>query len=64
MSDALNIAARDPKYQLNSILKYYRMIFNQFSSMQFHLTLYLIRTPFEKFANREDPDQAVLVRAA
>ena len=26
--------------------------------------LYLIETPFKTFANREDPDQAALVRAA
>ena len=25
------------------------------------LTLYLIQTPFNAFANREDPDQAALV---
>ena len=29
-----------------------------------HLTLYLIETPFNTFANRADPDQAALVRAA
>ena len=29
-----------------------------------HLTLYLIETPFDAFANRADPDQAALVRAA
>ena len=28
------------------------------------LTLYLIETPFNPFANRADPDQAALVRAA
>ena len=28
------------------------------------LILYLIETPFNAFANREDPDQAALVRAA
>ena len=28
------------------------------------LTLYLIETPFNAFANRADPDQAALVRAA
>ena len=28
------------------------------------LTLYLIETPFNTFANRADPDQAALVRAA
>ena len=28
------------------------------------LTLYLIGTPFKAFANRADPDQAALVRAA
>ena len=28
------------------------------------LTLYLIETPFNPFANRTDPDQAALVRAA
>ena len=28
-----------------------------------NLTLYLIETPFNVFANRADPDQAVLVRA-
>ena len=28
------------------------------------LTLYLIETPFSIFANRADPDQAALVRAA
>ena len=27
------------------------------------LTLYLIETPFNPFANRADPDQAALVRA-
>ena len=27
------------------------------------LTLYLKETPFNTFANREDPDQAALVRA-
>ena len=31
---------------------------------QFDLTLYLIETPFNAFANRADPDQAALVRAA
>ena len=29
-----------------------------------YLTLNLIETPFNAFANREDPDQAALVRAA
>ena len=28
------------------------------------LTLYLIEIPFKAFANRADPDQAALVRAA
>ena len=28
------------------------------------LTLYLIETPFNAFANRTDPDQADLIRAA
>ena len=28
------------------------------------LTLYLIETPFNSFANRADPDQAALLRAA
>ena len=28
------------------------------------LTLYLIETPFNAFANSADPDQAALVRAA
>ena len=28
------------------------------------LTIYLIETPFNAFANRADPDQAALVRAA
>ena len=28
------------------------------------LTFYLIETPFNAFANREDPDQAALARAA
>ena len=28
------------------------------------LTLYVIETPFDAFANRPDPDQAALVRAA
>ena len=28
------------------------------------LTLYLIETPFNAFANRADPDQAASVRAA
>ena len=28
------------------------------------LTLYIIETPFNAFANRADPDQAALVRAA
>ena len=28
------------------------------------LTLYLIEMPFDALANREDPDQAALVRAA
>ena len=28
------------------------------------LTLYLIEMPFNTFANRADPDQAALVRAA
>ena len=28
------------------------------------LTLYLIKRPFNTFANRADPDQAALVRAA
>ena len=28
------------------------------------LTLYLIETPFDSFANRADPDQAALVRAS
>ena len=28
------------------------------------LTLYLIEPPFKAFANRADPDQAALVRAA
>ena len=28
------------------------------------LTLYPIEPPFDTFANREDPDQAALVRAA
>ena len=28
------------------------------------LTLYLIETPFNTFANRADPDQAALLRAA
>ena len=31
---------------------------------QYNLTLYLIETPFNAFANRADPDQAALVRAA
>ena len=30
----------------------------------FPLTLYLIETPFNIFANRADPDQAALLRAA
>ena len=30
----------------------------------FSLTIYLIETPFNTFANRADPDQAALVRAA
>ena len=30
----------------------------------FTFTLYLIETPFSTFANRADPDQAALVRAA
>ena len=34
------------------------------SFKQFDLTLYLIETPFNTFANRADPDQAALVRAA
>ena len=29
-----------------------------------YLTLYLIETPFNAFANRADPDQAALIRAA
>ena len=29
-----------------------------------HLTLYLIETPFNTFANRVDPDQSALVRTA
>ena len=33
-------------------------------SDQIALTLYLIETPFNAFANRADPDQASLVRAA
>ena len=28
------------------------------------LSLHLIETPFNTFANREDPDQAALLRAA
>ena len=28
------------------------------------LTIYLIKTPFDTFANRADPDQAALIRAA
>ena len=28
------------------------------------LTLYFIETPFSTFANRADPDQAALIRAA
>ena len=28
------------------------------------LTIYLIESPFDTFANRADPDQAALVRAA
>ena len=34
------------------------------SKAKFSLTLYLIETPFSPFANRADPDQAALVRAA
>ena len=29
-----------------------------------NLTIYLIETPLKAFANREDPDQAALIRAA
>ena len=32
--------------------------------LKFFLTLYLIEIPFNTFANRADPDQAALVRAA
>ena len=32
--------------------------------LSFGLTLYLIETPFNTFANRADPDQAALIRAA
>ena len=35
-----------------------------FNSPLLPLTLYLIETPFNAFANRADPDQAALVRAA
>ena len=31
---------------------------------EYHLTFYLIETPFNTFANKADPDQAALVRAA
>ena len=31
---------------------------------EYYLILYLIETPFNAFANRADPDQAALVRAA
>ena len=34
------------------------------NSLAFHLTLYLIEMPFNTFANRADPDQTALVRAA
>ena len=33
-------------------------------SLQYLLTLYPIEMPFDAFANRADPDQAALVRAA
>ena len=33
-------------------------------SSQYLLTLYPIEMPFDAFANRADPDQAALVRAA
>ena len=33
-------------------------------SVNFTLTLCLVETPFNTFANREDPDQAALLRAA
>ena len=29
-----------------------------------NITFYLIETPFDAFANRADPDQAALIRAA
>ena len=39
------------------------MFANTFTA-QLTLTFYLIETPFNTFANRADPDQAALVRAA
>ena len=33
-------------------------------NLSFFSTLYLIETPFDAFANRADPDQAALIRAA
>ena len=39
-------------------------IFHQIYDCFLHLTLNLIESPFDAFANRADPDQAALVRAA
>ena len=43
-------------------------VINRQEKSPFHtgkeLTLYLIETPFNTFANRAEPDQAALVRAA
>ena len=52
-----------------SMLIFYRMFNNSKQnktslSVFNYLTLNLIETPFNAFANREDPDQAALVRAA
>ena len=45
------------------MLKSYSYVFQVFV-LQSALTLYLIETPFCTFANRADPDQVALVKAA
>ena len=65
----MNISMQPWDQIKTSMLIFYRM-FNKSKqnktslSVFNYLTLNLIETPFNAFANREDPDQAALVRAA
>ena len=65
----MNISMQPWDQIKTSMLIFYRMFNNSKQnktslSVFNYLTLNLIETPFNAFANREDPDQAALVRAA